>query len=130
IADLARQATFEEVIYLLIYGELPKAAQLDTLVVGLTAAREIPREMLQVFRLAPKGTDPMRVLQAAVPMLGMSDPDATDNSHTANLRKSVRLTSQMATAICTHHRVRSGLEPIRPASDLSHAANFLYMLTG
>jgi len=63
-------------------------------------------------------------------MLGMSDPDTTDNSHEANLRKSVRLTSQMATAICAHHRVRSGQEPIRPASDLSHAANFLYMLTG
>src|SRR5437899_1965941 len=78
----------------------------------------------------PKATDPMRVLQAAVAMLGMSDPDTTDSSHAANLRKSVRLTSQMATAICTHHRVRSGLEPIRPASDLSHAANFLYMLTG
>src|SRR5207249_2091976 len=42
----------------------------------------------------------------------------------------IRLTSQMATAICAHHRVRRGEEPIRPASDLSHAANFLYMLTG
>ncbi|PYM21475.1 MAG: citrate synthase [Candidatus Rokuibacteriota bacterium] len=116
IADLARKATFEEVTYLLLNGELPKAAQLDTLVVGLTAAREIPREMLQVFRLAPKGTDPMRVLQATVAMLGMSDPEATDNSHAANVRKSVRLTSQFAVAICAHQ--------------LSHAANFLYMLTG
>jgi citrate synthase len=78
----------------------------------------------------PKATDPMRVLQAAVAMLGMSDPDTTDNSHAANLRKATRLTSQMATAICAHHRVRSGEEPIRPASDLSHAANVLYMLTG
>jgi citrate synthase len=78
----------------------------------------------------PKATDPMRVLQAAVAILGMSDPDTTDNSHPANVRKALRLTSQMATAICAHHRVRSGQDPIRPASDLSHAANFLYMLTG
>jgi citrate synthase len=130
IADLAQKATFEEVVYLLLYGELPKAAQLDALVVALTAAREIPREMLQVFRLAPKGTDPMRVLQAAVAILGMSDPDTTDNSHAANVRKAVRLTSQLAVVICAHHRVRQGLEPVSPVMGLSHAANFLYMLTG
>src|SRR5437867_3575929 len=59
-----------------------------------------------------------------------SCPDATDNSREANFRKAVRLTSQIASAICVHHRVRSGLEPIRPAPDLSLAANFLYMLTG
>jgi citrate synthase len=130
IADLARQASFEEVCHLLWHGELPTAAQLDKTTLALIAAREIPRELVEAFRLMPKATDPMRVLQAAAAMLGMSDPDATDNSHAANLRKAVRLTSQMATAICAHHRVRSGLEPIRPASDLSHAANFLYMLTG
>ena len=72
----------------------------------------------------------MRVLQAAVAILGMHDPDATDNSHAANLRKAIRLTSQMATAICAHHRVRSGQEPVAPAPDLGHAANFLYMLSG
>src|SRR3989475_11663952 len=130
IDELARKATFEEVTYLLLYGELPKAAQLDGFTVALTAAREIPRELVQAFRLMPKTTDPMRVLQAAVAMLGMSDPDTTDNAHAANVRKAIRLTSQIATAICAHHRVRSGQEPIRPASDLSHAANFLYMLTG
>jgi citrate synthase len=63
-------------------------------------------------------------------MLGMHDPDTTDNSRPANLRKAVRLTSQFATAICAHHRVRSGLPPVPPAAELSHAANFLYMLTG
>src|SRR5205823_5439796 len=87
IDELARKATFEEVTYLLLYGELPKAARLDGLTVALTAAREIPRELVQAFRLMPKQTDPMRVLQAAVAMLGMSDPDATDDSHAANVRK-------------------------------------------
>src|SRR5205823_4216412 len=63
IDELARKATFEEVTYLLLHGELPKAAQLDGLTVALTAAREIPRELIAAFRLMPKATDPMRVLQ-------------------------------------------------------------------
>ncbi|HXH84207.1 MAG TPA: citrate/2-methylcitrate synthase [Candidatus Tectomicrobia bacterium] len=130
IEDLARRATFEEVAHLLWHGELPTAAQLDRLVIGLTAARELPPPVIEAFRLMPKDTDPMRALQAAVALLGMFDPDATDNSHEANLRKAVRLTSQLATAICAHHRVRQGLEPVRPVAGLSHAANFLFMLTG
>jgi 2-methylcitrate synthase len=130
IDDLARKATFEEVCYLLWHGELPRAAQLDRITTELIAAREIPSALPQAFALMPRDTDPMRVLQAAVAMLGMHDPDATDNSHAANLRKAVRLTSQMATAICAHHRVRGGQAPVSPAPDLSHAANFLYMLTG
>jgi citrate synthase len=130
IADLARRASFEEVAHLLWYGDLPTAAQLDRTTVALIAARDIPRELIEAFRLMPKGADPMRALQGAVALLGMHDPDATDNSHEANLRKAVRLTSQMATAICAHHRVRSGQSPVPAAPDLGHAANFLYMLTG
>src|SRR5205807_4218891 len=130
IEDLARRATFEEVCHLLWWGELPTAAQLDKTTLALIAARAIPQELIQAFGLVPKDTDPMRVLQAAVAMLGMRDPDATDNSRAANLRKALRLTAQLATAICAHHRVRSGQEPIPPAKDLSHAGNFLYMLTG
>jgi citrate synthase len=130
IDELARHAAFEEVAYVLWHGELPKAGPLDQFTLSLIAAREIPPALVQAFRPMPKDTDPMRVLQAAVAILGMHDPDATDNSHAANIRKATRLTSQIATAICAHHRVRSGQEPVAPASDLSHAANFLYMLTG
>ncbi len=130
IADLARQATFEEVTYLLLHGDLPRPSQLDGFVVQLTAARTIPAELVPAFRLMPRDTDPMRVLQAAVAILGMSDSDTTDNSHAANVRKAARLTSQVATAICAHHRVRQGKDPVAPGVGLSHAANFLYMLTG
>jgi citrate synthase len=130
IADLARQASFEEVVHLLLHGDLPRPAQLDGLVVQLTAARAIPSELVHAFRLMPRDTDPMRALQVAVAMLGMFDPDATDNSHAANVRKAVRLTSQLATAICAHHRVRQGKDVIQAPAGLSHAASFLYMLTG
>ena len=130
IADLARGASFEEIAHLLWHGDLPTAAQLDRTTVALIAARDIPREVIEAFRLMPKATDPMRALQAAVALLGMRDPDAVDNSREANLRKAVRLTSQIATAICAHQRVRSGQAPVPAAPDLGHAANFLYMLTG
>ena len=130
IDELARLATFEEVAYLLWHGELPKAAQLDALTVQLTAARAAPHDVTEAFRLMPKDTDPMRALQAAVTLLGMHDPDATDNSHAANVRKAVRLSAQLATVICAHHRIRSGQEPVAPAAGLGHGANFLYMLTG
>src|SRR5262245_53803601 len=130
IDDLARRASYEEVAYLLWHGELPTRAQLDQFSAELVAARPIPSEMVQAFKLMPPHTDPMRVLQAAVAMLGMYDPDATDNSREANRRKAARLTSQMATAICAHHRVRGGHAPVEPSKELSHAANFLYMMTG
>jgi citrate synthase len=130
IEDLARHATFEEVAFLLWHGALPKAAELDRITMELIAARSLPESLERAFALMPTGTDPMRVLQAAVAMLGMHDPDATDNSRAANLKKAARLTSQLATAICAHHRIRSGQAPVPPAPDLSHAGNFLYMLTG
>ena len=130
IDDLARRATFEEVAYLLWHAELPDRSKLAQLSAELIAARVIPAELTRAFALMPKQTDPMRALQSAVAMLGMHDPDATDNSRAANRRKAARLTSQIATAVCAHHRIRSGQPPVEPSKDLAHAANFLYMLTG
>src|SRR2546426_11029589 len=130
IDDLARKASFEEVAHLLWIGDLPNRAQLERFLGELAAARPIPGDLIKAFALMPKQTDPMRVLQASVAILGMHDPDATDNSREANLRKSIRLTSQFATAICAHHRIRNGQEPLAPIRELSLAANFLYMLTG
>jgi len=130
IADLARSASFEEVCYLLWHGELPNRGQRDAFDAELIAARPIPAELTRALALTPRQADPNRHLQAAVSMLGMYDPDTDDNSHPANLRKALRLTSQIATAVCAIQRIRQGGEPIAPAKDLGHAANFLYMLTG
>ena len=130
IDELARKASFEEVCYLLWEGDLPKHAALDRLQVEMVAARQIPPDLVRAFALMPRDTDPNRALQAAIAILGMHDPDGDDNSHAANRRKAARLTSQMATAVAAHQRVRTGQEPVPPAPDLGHAANFLYMLTG
>src|SRR5262249_59030619 len=69
-------------------------------------------------------------LEGGAAWLGMTDPNAPDHAPARNGRKTAGLTTQMATAVCAHHRVRSGHKPVEPSSDLPHAANFLYMLTG
>ncbi len=130
IADLAGKATYEEVAYLLWHGELPTHAQLEALNAELVAARSLPDALPAAYRLLPRDADPMRALQLSATMLGMFDPDRNDNSHQANLRKAIRLATQFATAVCSHHRIRLGKEPVPPSKDLGHAANFLYMLTG
>ena len=130
IADLAREATFEDVAYLLWRGALPRRAELEHIRADLVAARPIPDALIAAYRLFPRDADPMRALQVSAAILGMTDPDTADNSREANLRKALRLTAQFATAICAHHRIRSGKEPVAPSKDLSHAGNFLYMLTG
>jgi citrate synthase len=130
IADLARHGTYEEVVHLLLRGALPNRAELEGFRGEMIAARAVPDTVLAACRLFPKNVDPMRALQASVTVLGMLDPDTHDNARAANLRKAVRLTAQFPTAIAAHHRIRSGVEPVTPARDLGHAANFLYMLTG
>ncbi len=130
IADLARKATYEEVAHLLWHGELPTRAQLDALKAEMVAARPLPDALPAACRLLPRDVDPMRALQLSAVMLGMSDADRNENSREANVRKALRLTAQLATAICWHHRIRLGRDPVPPSKELGHAANFLYMLTG
>ena len=130
IADLARQATFEEVCHLLWRGELPTRGQYDELMISMVAARELPKALVDSLASWPKTTDPNRPFQAAIAMLGAFDPDADDNSPAANRRKAIRLTAQLGTVVAALHQIRQGREPLPPAADLSHAANFLYMLTG
>lgn len=130
ITDLAKGVSYEEVAHLLWHGELPTKTELASFKAALGAARPLPDALIATLRLMPKDMDPMRMLQASTAILGGFDPDATDNSREANLRKAVRLTSQLATTTCAFHRIRNGQEPIAPSPSLSLAGNFLYMLSG
>ncbi|MGH7322378.1 MAG: citrate/2-methylcitrate synthase [Candidatus Rokuibacteriota bacterium] len=130
IDDLARHAAFEEVVWLLWHGELPRPVELEGFRRELAEARPLPPVLLKALKLLPATMQPMRVLQAAVALLGGLDPDTEDNSPAANLRKATRLVAQMATLAAAFHRLRSGRRPARPRPELSHAANFLYMLGG
>ena len=129
IHDLAEKSTFEEVIYLLLYGDLPNRDQLDKFDATLRANREIPKEIVEVLRLVSKG-HPMDALRTGVSALSAFDSDVDDNSEEATIRKGIRLTSMGPTIVAAHHRIRKGLDPVSPNPKLNHAANFLYMLSG
>lgn len=130
IEDLAGNATFEEVCHLLWYGELPTGAQHDRLRTRLADAMAVADGVLDVVRtVAPHG-HPMASLRTAVSALSAYDPDAEDMSAGAAERKAIRLTGQVITLTAAIARVRQGLEPIAPRSDLSMAANLLNMIHG
>ena len=129
INDLARFSTFEETTYLLLHGSLPTHSQLDELDATLKADRELPQEVQDIIRIY-RNAHPMDVLRGAVSAMSLSDPDILDVSPQGALKKGIRLTSAVATMVAFHHRVRHGLEPIKPDPELTHAGNFLYMLFG
>jgi citrate synthase len=129
IHDLAKQATFEEVCYLLWHRRLPTRAELGDLQSQLVAARALPEPVLRLMRTLPQGNG-MDLLRTLTSALGHYDADAADHSPQANYRKAVRLTSQISSIVATLGRMRNGGNAIDPDPVLGHAANFLYMLTG
>jgi citrate synthase len=131
IDDLARNATFEEVAYLLWYGALPNRAQLDALSRQLREERPVHPDLLDHLRHhTPKDVEPMTALRTAVSMLAHYDAEAEDMSREANLRKSIRLTAKLPTLVAAFDRLRKGKEPVAPKQEGSTAFDFLYMLNG
>lgn len=130
IETLATQSNFEEVAYLLLYGDLPTASQYKDFCDTLVAERSIPEDLKKIFAQCPKGSPVMDLLRIGVTYLGLLDPDLNDNSREANYRKAARLTAKMGTLVAQSYQITQGLEVIEPRSDLSHAANLLYMITG
>ena len=129
IHDLAEKSTFEETVYLLLYGKLPTHKELDDFDVVLRANRSIPDEVVKVVDLV-KNSHPMDVLRSGISALSAFDPEVGDNSIEATLRKGIRMTAMAPTIVAAHHRLRKGLEPVAPNPDLNQAGNFLYMLLG
>jgi citrate synthase len=129
IHDLAENSSFEEVVYLMMHGQLPNKAELDSFDKSLKAARAIPAPVVEVIRQI-KDAHPMDVLRTAVSALAGFDPEVADVSHEATLRKGIRISAQVPTIVAAHHRIRSGKDPIAPDNSLGHAGNFLYMLLG
>ena len=130
VQDLARYASFEEVVYLLLYEKLPDKAALAELKRRLSAERPLPPEVIAALKTRPKDALPMDVLQCVVPMLAQHDPDIRDPSMEASLRMAVRLIAKFPTIVAAWDRIRNGKEPIDPTAELNQAGNFLYMLSG
>ena len=129
IDDLASNCTFEEVIYLVMIGELPTEKQLADFTAELKSYMEIPDPILDIIK-ATKDAHPMDVLRTAISAMAAFDPEVDDNSAEATLRKGTRLTAIAPTIVTAHARIREGKEPVSPDPKLSLAANFLYMLFG
>jgi citrate synthase len=132
VNDLVEHSNFEETVYLLWQGSLPSRKDLETHTKALrsTANRKLSPKMVEILRALPKKTTPMEVLRTGVSALSSFDPDAQDNSREASLRKALRLTAQMPTLVAAWERIRRGRPVVAPNPKLSHAANFLYMISG
>ena len=130
VQDLAKDASFEEVAFLLLYEKLPDSDELEEFKRRLVAERQLPPEVITAMKTFPKDALPMDVLQATVPMLAHRDPDIKDQSMEASLRMAIRLIAKFATIITAWDRIRNDKEPVAPSAELDHAANFLYMLSG
>jgi citrate synthase len=133
IEDLARGASYEEVVYLLWHGELPTREELDSFTESMTDEQTVDEEVIEVARrLADAGETPMGALRTLVSYLSAEDPEA-DSEPTdldAAARKGRRITAKIPTALAAFDRLRRDEEVVEPDEELGLAANFLYMLTG
>jgi citrate synthase len=130
IHELADYSNFEETCYLLWNGRLPSTSELKDLRARLAEERKLDPAILELLRNAPKHVPAMDVLRTAVSALSFYDPDEKLNDHDANVRKSIRLTSQIAMIVAAYDRIRKGKNVVEADRSLSHSANFLLQLNG
>ncbi|MGZ9583228.1 citrate synthase [Paenibacillus marinisediminis] len=130
IDDLAENATFEEVIYLLWYGKLPTQEELSDLRAKLDEYATLPSSIIEQLKLFPADSNTMAVLRSAVSALALYDETANDMTPEANLNKAIKLQAQIGSIVAAYGRIRQGKEPIAPRKGQSLAWNFLYMLNG
>jgi citrate synthase len=130
VVELAEKRSFEETAHLLLHGELPTREQLGDFQKRLASVQKLPAPISGFLKEAPKSASSMDVLRTAVSMLALHDPEISDNSRAANLRKAERLLAQIPVALAEHYRATKGLMPVVPKPELGFAANLLYMVRG
>ncbi|MFQ5543640.1 MAG: citrate synthase [Nitrospiria bacterium] len=130
IETLAAQSNFIETAYLLLFGNLPTPTELDKFDRDLRLHRRIKYRIVDLIKCLPESGHPMDALQAAVAALGMFYPDKDVLDPEIQYLSAVRLIAKLPTIIAAYARLRRGDDHIQPQDDLSHAENFLYMLTG
>ncbi|MEO6836681.1 MAG: citrate/2-methylcitrate synthase [Candidatus Tumulicola sp.] len=130
IDDLAPNATFEEIVHLLLYGHLPNRLELETLRRELGSRRSLPEPLITSMQNVPKTAWPMDVLRTVVSGLGLFSPVNAHGEHLSDVHTAIELIAKMPTIVAAWDRIRRGLNPVDPRADLSQAANFLYMRSG
>lgn len=130
IQDLADNASFEEVIYLLWNGVLPNSAQLNEIKAALVDNMTLAPGIVNLMKGIPHDATPMAVLRTTVSALGLFDKNADNNAPEQNKRKALYITAQAPSIVAAWERIRHGQEPIAPRKDFGFSQNFLYMLKG
>src|SRR5207249_11409183 len=128
--EMAEEPSFEEVAYLLLIGALPNGKQLVEFTQQIASERPLPGPVIEMLRLLPSNTHPMDMLRTGVSMLSAFDKDLSDNSHDANIRKSIRLIARVSTLITDGWRISHGQQPLPERPDLTQAGNFFYKVDG
>lgn len=130
IDDLVEHTTFEEVTYLLLYGELPTVDQLEKFTRRMRTGRTLSEPIKDMIRNFPKNSHPMELLQSVISYLSSYVEHKIQHSAFCNCRDTLHQVAQLPTVVANLHRTRNGLDFVEPRDDLSHGANFLYMLRG
>ena len=130
IQDLVEHCTFEEVTYLLLYGDLPTREELAVFSAKMRNARELPGPVISMIRDFPKDAHPMELLQSVISYLSSYVEHRIHHGPHCNCRDTLHQIAEIATVVATYQRFQEGKEYLAPRKDLSHGANFLYMLRG
>ncbi len=130
IHDLARHSCYEEVAYLLLFGELPTKSELEAFKEELKDLRELPPQIIGLLTHLPPFTHPMVVLRTAVSYLGSMDKYIHYRSYEHSIEKAKSLIAKFPTIVAYYHRIRQGQNLVHPNDEFDHAENFLYMLYG
>ncbi|MCY4536887.1 MAG: citrate synthase [Chloroflexi bacterium] len=131
IEELAENASFEEVLFLLHFTRLPKQAEYEALRSDIAKNAAIPHPVINMMKSLSASAPAMAALRSAVSMLSAFDEDAENlTDKDLALAKAVRLTGQITTICAAWMRITKGLEPIPPRQDLTLAQNFVYMMSG
>jgi citrate synthase len=130
INELAGKVSYEEIVHLLHWNNLPNAKELAELKAILAADRELPQGVVDILRIVPRNTPPMDVIRTAVSALGCFDPQRDDHSYDDERRKAMQLIARIPIITAYFHRIRQGKEVLPPKPELGEAANFLYLIDG
>ncbi|MEM0951590.1 MAG: citrate/2-methylcitrate synthase [Cyanobacteria bacterium P01_H01_bin.74] len=130
IKDLVASSSYEEVAYLLLKGDLPTSSEYLEFCETLKQSRLLYDPVLSALKAFPKDANAMDLIKAGCSLLALYDPDASDHSAEANLRKSIRLVGQFPMLVSASYRLSKGQDIIPPDNTLGHSENFLYMLLG
>jgi citrate synthase len=130
ICDLVSYSSFEEVSFLLLNDRLPTSEELKKFQAELTSEKDVPEAVYGMMEMMPNTTHPMDILQASISILAGYDPQLHDESRDANFKKAIRLIAKLPNIVAAWDRIRKRKEPVRPNPNLTHAGNFIYLLSG